>query len=96
MLEKEIEKRLTTKVKEQLHGVALKFVSPGLRGVPDRIVLVPIGRIYFVETKAPGKNLRALQAWVCNKIRKLGFKVITIDTIEKVDEFIRQVSEDAI
>lgn len=96
MLESEVEKKLRKKVKEELHGRALKFVSPGLNGVPDRIILVPMGRIYFVETKAPGKKLRRLQEWVRGLIQDLGFVVLRIDTLEKVEAFIRQVKEDGI
>ena len=96
MLESEIEKYLCKKVKEQLHGRAFKFVSPGFNGVPDRIVLVPMGRIYFVELKAPGKKMRKLQEWVAWELIKLGFEHRVIDTKEKVDEFIRQVQENEI
>ncbi len=91
MLENEVEKYLCKKVKDELHGWALKFVSPGQNGVPDRIVLVPMGRIYFVETKAPGKKLRKLQEWVCGVIKGLGFVVLRIDTKPKVDAFISEV-----
>lgn len=91
MLESDVEKRLRKKVNEELGGRAFKFVSPGFNGVPDRIVLVPMGRIYFVETKAPGKKLRKLQEWVRGVIQGLGFIVLRIDTKEKVDAFIRQV-----
>ena len=94
MLESEVEKKLCKRVKNELHGRAFKFVSPGQNGVPDRIVLVPTGRIYFVETKAPGKKLRKLQEWVCGLIRELGFEVIRIDTIDKVDEFIQRVRKE--
>jgi len=96
MLESEVEKKLCKKVKEELHGRAFKFVSPGQNGVPDRIVLVPMGRIYFVETKAPGKKLRKLQGWVRGLLQELGFVVLRIDTVEKVELFIRQVKEDGI
>ena len=96
MLESEVEKKLCKKVKEELHGRAFKFVSPGFNGVPDRIVLVPMGRIYFVEAKAPGKKLRKRQEWVRDLIQGLGFVVLRIDTIEKVEAFIRQVKEDGI
>lgn len=96
MLEKEVEKKLCERVKKELRGIAFKFVSPGFNGVPDRIILVPMGRIYFVETKAPGKKLRKLQEWVRGLISDLGFVVLRIDTIEKVDAFIRQVKEDGI
>lgn len=93
MIEKDVEKYLCKKVKTELKGWALKWQSPGLNGVPDRIVLIPSGRIFFVETKAPGKKLRALQRWVRKQIRGLGFTVLRIDSKEKVDEFIRQVKE---
>jgi hypothetical protein len=93
MLEKDVEKHLCDKVKNELHGLALKFVSPGLNGVPDRIILLPGARIYFVETKAPGKKLRKLQEWVCGMIRELGFSVLRIDTKEKVDSFIVEVRQ---
>lgn len=96
MLEKEVEGYLCKQVKIVLHGIAFKFVSPGFNGVPDRIVLVPMGRIYFVETKAPGKKLRKLQEWVCGLIAGLGFKVLRLDTKEKVDAFVREVLEGGI
>ena len=60
MLEKSVEQKLVAAVK-QLGGIAPKFVSPGLDGVPDRIILLPGGRMGFVECKAPGKTLRPLQ-----------------------------------
>jgi hypothetical protein len=91
MLESEVEKKLCKRVKNELHGRAFKFVSPGQNGVPDRIILVPMGRIYFVETKAPGKKLRKLQEWVRGLIQELGFVVLRVDTVEKVDVFVRQV-----
>lgn len=96
MLESEVEKKLCKRVKEELHGRAFKWVSPGQNGVPDRIILVPMGRIYFVETKAPGKKLRKLQERVRGLIQKLGFVVLRIDTLEKVEVFIRQVKEDGV
>lgn len=96
MLESEVEKHLCKRVKKELHGWALKFVSPGQNGVPDRIVLVPMGRIFFVETKAPGKKLRKLQEWVCGLIKGLGFAVLRVDTKDKVDAFVREVQSNGI
>ena len=64
--------------------IAFKFVSPGFNGVPDRIILVPMGRIYFVETKAPGGKLRKLQRYVNDLIKELGFKVMLLDSREKI------------
>ena len=91
MLEKEVERYLCQQVKKKLGGIALKFVSPGLNGVPDRVVLLPGGKITFVETKAPGKNLRKLQEYVCGMIAALGFEVRRIDTKSGVDAFILEM-----
>ena len=55
MLEKEVERYLCKQVKNRLGGMALKFVSPGMSGVPDRIILLPGARVCFVETTAPGE-----------------------------------------
>ena len=51
MEEKRIEQKLV-KMTSQSGGVALKFVSPGCAGVPDRLVLMPGGKAAFVEDKA--------------------------------------------
>ena len=59
MREKIIEEKLTKAVKQN-SGVCWKFTSPGTAGVPDRIVLMPGGRIAFVEVKAPGEKPRPL------------------------------------
>lgn len=71
--------------------MALKFVSPGMAGIPDRLVLLPRGRIYFVELKAPGKNLRPLQLKRKRQLEALGFKVYVIDSYEKIQLFIDEV-----
>jgi len=72
MREKEIEKKLTQETKKR-GGLALKFVSPGFDGMPDRILLMPEGKIAFVEVKAPGKRPRPLQMARHKLLRGLGF-----------------------
>ena len=52
MEEKRIEKKLKTEV-EKLGGVALKIANSGTDGYPDRLVLIALGRVAFVEVKAP-------------------------------------------
>ena len=79
MLEKDIEKKLTDAVKNR-HGLALKFVSPGAAGVPDRLVIMPGGHLAFVELKAPGKKLRPLQQRRKRQIEQRGVKVYVIDS----------------
>ena len=83
--EKDIEQKLIDEVKRK-GGRALKFVSPGFAGVPDRIVLMPKGRITFVELKAPGEKMRPLQLRRKRQLEALGFRVLCVDSLEKIDE----------
>lgn len=78
MREKEIEKKLALEAKK-LGGLAVKFVSPGFDGLPDRILLMPGGKIAFVEVKAPGKHPRPLQMARHKLLRGLGFSVFILD-----------------
>ncbi len=90
MRERDIEAYLRDQIK-RLGGIAYKFVSPGNAGVPDRLVLLPAGRVAFVELKAPGKKPTALQELQQKRIAGLGFKVLVIDSKEQVDEFIKEM-----
>ena len=85
MSEKEIENYLVRKIKKK-KGIAYKFTSPGNSGVPDRLCLLPNGKIFFVELKSPGKKPRALQVNQITKIMSLGQRVYVVDSKEKVDE----------
>ena len=76
-------------------GLALKFISPGYDGVPDRIVLFPGGRIAFVEVKAPGKTLRPLQARRKRQLESLGFKVYVLDDPGQIEEILQETGGDA-
>lgn len=78
MRESTVEHRLVTEVKKR-GGIAPKFVSPGLDGVPDRLVLLPHGQLAFVELKAPGQKPRPLQVRKIEQLRALGYLVYCID-----------------
>jgi len=91
MRERQIEQKLRNGVKAK-GGLALKFVSPGTVGVPDRIVLVSGGRIYFVELKAPGKLLSPKQVKIAEVFERLGHKVKVIDSLEQVGMFMDEIS----
>lgn len=83
MRENVIERQLAMAVKK-MGGMAVKFVSPGLDGVPDRIVLLPNKKMAFVEVKAPGKKLRPLQEKRRSQLEALGFPVYVIDGGEQI------------
>ena len=94
MQEKYIEQKLVAAVKN-MGGIAPKFVCPGFNGVPDRIVLLPIGRIAFIELKAPDKKMRPLQIRRKRQLEELGFSVYCIDGVEQIDEVLRKMGGDA-
>ena len=83
MREKQIEQQLSQRVK-QLGGVAFKFVSPGMDGMPDRLILLPGGRAAFAELKAPGLHPRPLQLRRKRQLEALGFRVYVIDQPDQI------------
>ena len=83
MLEKKIEQKLVKAVKKE-GGICPKFVSPGMDGMPDRLILMPGGRMAFVELKAPGKKPRPLQIHRHRQLQKLGFDTFVLDRAEDI------------
>ncbi|SDX64669.1 VRR-NUC domain-containing protein [Salimicrobium album] len=92
MREKDVETYLKTNI-EKRNGWCVKFESPGLSGVPDRICMVPGGRLFFVEVKRPGQKLRKLQQKRKEQFESLGQHVHTVSNKEEVDEFMRRVMD---
>jgi hypothetical protein len=83
MLEKKTECKLKSAVKN-MGGIAFKFTAPGINGVPDRLVLLPHGKIAFIELKAPGRKMRPLQVRRKRQLERLGFLVYCIDSIDQI------------
>ena len=90
MREKSVERKLVKAVRDS-GGLALKFVSPGMAGVPDRLVLFPEGKIVFVEMKAPGEKPTSLQRLRHEQLRDLGFRVYVVDGKEKIGEMLNEI-----
>ncbi|MCX4337371.1 MAG: VRR-NUC domain-containing protein [Bacteroidales bacterium] len=90
MREKTIEQKFVTAVKTA-GGLALKFTSPGFDGVPDRIVLLPGGKMAFVEVKAPGEKPRPLQLARHRLLRRLGFRVYVLDGESQIGGMIDEI-----
>lgn len=92
-LEKDIEKKLIKLVQKQ-GGLCLKWVCPGWSGVPDRIVLLPGGRVIFVEVKRPkGGRLSELQIWWRERLNSLGFSCWTVWDENSLEVFRRNELE---
>lgn len=95
MSEKFIEKKLVMEVKKH-GGICPKFTSPGFDGMPDRLILLPGGKIAFVEVKAPGKKPRPLQLARHKVLRELGFQVFVLDEEEEIGEILNKIGGDAL
>lgn len=95
MSEKSIEMYLCKLIKQK-KGIALKLISAGMAGIPDRLVLLPKGKIYFVELKAPNKKPRPLQKYTHKLLKELGFKVYVIDSKAGVKAFLEEVLADEV
>ena len=94
MREKTIEAKLVQAVRTK-GGLAPKFTSPGFDGVPDRLILLPGGRIAFIELKAPGKTFRPLQVRRKRQLETLGFSVYCIDRPEQIETVLQEIGGDA-
>lgn len=92
--EKTIEKKLIKAVRA-VGGIAPKLVSPGFDGMPDRMVLLPKGRMGFVEVKAPGKKPRPLQTARLELLKRLGFKVYVLDGEEQIEVIVDEIGGEA-
>lgn len=94
MREKTIETKLVQAVRAK-GGLAPKFTSLGFDGVPDRLVLLPGGKVAFIELKAPGKTLRPLQVRRKRQLEALGFSVYCIDRPEQIETVLQEIGGDA-
>jgi len=90
MREKAIEQKFVAAVKA-VGGLALKFTSPGFDGVPDRIVLLPGGKMAFVEVKAQGEKPRPLQLARHRLLRRLGFRVYVLDDESQIGGIVDEI-----
>jgi hypothetical protein len=87
MPEKQIEKRFRLAVKAR-GGLSLKLTTPGFTGIPDRLNLLPGGRVIFCEFKFGGNKLSVRQEAVIRVLRGLGFACWIVDEFN-IDEYIK-------
>lgn len=89
-MEKHTEKYLRIEIKKR-GGWCIKLPAIFEAGLPDRIVLMPGGRIYFVEMKTKGKKPSPIQTVVHAKMAALGFQVHVLDCKQKVEDFCDEI-----
>ena len=93
--ESQLEKNFCLKIKK-LGGLPLKFISPGRAGVPDRIVLMPKGKIYFVEMKNEIGKTSLIQDYVFKVFTDFGFKVHIINSVESLENFLSEIKNEKV
>ena len=91
MTEKELESKLVKAVKA-MGGICPKLTSPGMHGMPDRLVLLPNGKIAFVEVKRHGKLPTKLQQVQHGKLKTLGFKVYVLDQPSQIQKILEDIA----
>ena len=90
LLERQVEQALVREVRKH-GGIAPKFTSPGTAGMPDRLVILPEGKVCFVELKAPGQKPRPIQIRQMDRLTQLGCMVRTIDHPTQIQELNNEI-----
>ena len=88
--EKLVERTLVDLIKKE-KGLCIKLSSQHFIGLPDRLCLLPGAKIIFVELKTTKQKPRKIQAYVHDKLRKLGFRVEVIDSVQGTKDLINQL-----
>ena len=92
VIEADVEEALRLGV-EALGGLCLKLNPLWYIGIPDRLVLLPGGRVIFVELKKPDGKLHGKQCkWWPRTLKRLGFQIETLWSVPQVKEFLCRVS----
>lgn len=81
MLEKDIEAAVCKYAKTRKLEV-YKFSSPNRVGVPDRLFLAPYQHAFWIEFKRSGGKPTEMQTRECDRLRRMGFDVYLVDSVE--------------
>lgn len=90
--EKVFERTLSKYVNDK-GGIAIKMLSQFVNGLPDRLYLIPGGHALFVEFKSTGKKPTKIQEHIIDRIRKVGFAVLVVDSPETWREAVSEVNK---
>jgi hypothetical protein len=80
MLEKQIEAAVCDYAKSK-GFLAYKFTSPNRAAVPDRLIILPSGHMFFIEFKAAGKKPTPAQEREHTRLRQQNVQVYVIDNV---------------
>lgn len=92
----ESEKILENKLKDiikDLGGLYIKLLANYIKGLPDRVCLLPGGILFFAEIKTTKQKPEKMQQYIHSKLKQLGFKVFVIDNSEDLKAIKNQYDE---
>lgn len=90
--EKKVERFLYNAVSAR-GGLCIKLLTNYFIGLPDRLILLPGGRVMFAELKTTGEKPRKVQSVVMDKIKRLGFLCAVMDTCEQVTYYLDELED---
>lgn len=91
--EKYIERQFADHCKK-LGWLCLKYYNPITSGYPDRIIIMPGGRVAFAEIKTRGKHAAALQRIRMEELHGMGVPARVIDSMEAAEKFITDLKNE--
>ena len=91
MLEKQIEAKVCEYAKQK-NLLVYKFTSPNRMAVPDRMVVAPNGRVFFIEFKREGQKPTPAQEREHERLRGHNVKVYVVDNVEEGLEIINMIA----
>ena len=92
--EREVESRLSDLVRDELSGECVTFIPDFKRGFPDRLVILPGGRVIWVETKTTGGRVSGAQRVAHALLRRLGHRVELVWTKEQAEELVARLASE--
>ena len=91
--ERDVESYLVDELKKVGYP-CLKFVPDGKVGMPDRVVLLPDGRVLWVELKTDNGRLEEIQKVQHKKLRDFGHRVVVIWNRDEADKLIEEIKNE--
>lgn len=88
MLESDVERELRMRVQE-IGGICIKTKAIGYRGFFDRVVVLPGGKVWFVELKRPkGGRLSVHQVYLIDRFSQLGAMTAVVKNSKDIDRLL--------
>lgn len=88
--EKMIERYLVERAKK-IGLPCLKYSNPNMVGYPDRLLVLPAGRVIWVELKSKGRKPTKIQEARIVELSGMGHTVRVIDNKADIDELIKTI-----